>query len=288
ILPFALGLMLAVAVTVVVDRRDGGWFLYYMFGIAIAHQIKWSYLLLFWTRDMFTTVPIAMVLGGVVLLPAVVPARRRYAYLAVAAGLLALSWRARMNVGGYLNSLMPAFALLSLLFGIGWHAVRAEQADEAPSARRATAPWLTLAVLAQLAFLVTNPRSVLPSAADRAAGNTLVSALAADAGEVWVPAHPYLTRLAGKTPFAHEMAISDVLLDPGSEATRELRASVERALAEHRFTAIVLDGESLVRRDVERCYAPATPVFTDPGVFWPATGWRTRPATVYLPRAACS
>jgi hypothetical protein len=93
--------------------------------------------------------------------------------------------------GAEVNNLLPAFAGISLLVAT-WR----------------TRPLLRDGLLVlQLAWLVYSPAALVPTAADRAAGDEIVRRLSAVPGEVFLPHHGYLARLAGKQEGAHTLAM---------------------------------------------------------------------------------
>jgi hypothetical protein len=56
-------------------------------------------------------------------------------------------------------------------------------------------------------------------------------------------------------------------------------------MRDRRFQLIILDQEpNWIWGDPEKHYARSSqPVFASPTVFWPVTGWQTRPEIVLLP-----
>jgi hypothetical protein len=140
------------------------------------------------------------------------------------------------------------------------------------------APW---ACLLQLALLWFRPWRQIPTAADRAAGAALVAKIAAVPGPVLVPSHPHLARLAGKETHAQEMALSDVMRGRDRSVADALAADVRRRLQQRDFGAVVVD-EDWWPAELNASYRPSQTLFVDePAVFWPRTGWRTRPRTIY-------
>ena len=95
------------------------------------------------------------------------------------------------------NDLVPAYAILAILFGISLHIVGYEQATS-PALRGGL-----LAVCAiQFALLYYPIRPQIPTAADLQAGQALVQEIRAQTGDVYVPFHPDLALMAGKRTFA--------------------------------------------------------------------------------------
>jgi hypothetical protein len=81
--------------------------------------------------------------------------------------------------------------------------------------------------------------AVVPSQADRAAAARLIEQLRALPGELFIPFHTWYGVLAGKRPYVHRMGVRDV------EAALGRPAGLDQALADQRFSAIVLDWKAL-------------------------------------------
>ncbi|HEX4832809.1 MAG TPA: glycosyltransferase family 39 protein [Trebonia sp.] len=148
-----------------------------------------------------------------------------------------------------------------------------------------------LLVVTQMALLLSGPHPspVVPSAADRAAGERFTAGLRALGGTVAVPADPGLTLLAGMPTVAHDDAVYDVVRATSQAAIASFRGSVATAIAGHQFSAIITDGPGPPRgypatlgRYYRKCPQPllsAVPA----GLFRPVAGVGSRPFAVWLP-----
>ena len=261
-----------------------GWYYYYVFDLPAHGTLLKLPLWQFWTRDLLWTVPVACVLAVVLLARRRADLERgvRLFYILALAGMVAAAWSGRVHRGGYDNALLPAYAGLAILSVLGaWTLVRQPEATAAQ--HRVAAAVVFLACIAQFGRLWYNPAAQIPSLQDKQAGTNLVAALARFPGDVFMPKHGYLPGLAGKEPFVHQMAFTDVLsADPSETATRLFR-EVAAAIAQRRFSAIILDGPSDLDAVVRDEYVPQTPVFSSENVFWPRTGMRTRPEWIFVP-----
>jgi 4-amino-4-deoxy-L-arabinose transferase-like glycosyltransferase len=262
-----------------------GWYKYYVLDLPSHQPLLATALLPFWTRDLFATVPVAFGLA-VVLLARRRPdseRRARFFYLLAGAGLVAAAWFGRLHRGGYDNALLPAYAGLAVLGAICAWALT--QTRSAPGPGQKT---LTIAVYAacivQLGLLWYDPVAQIPSRQDAQAGKELVATLAGFPGEVFMPHHGYLSELAGKRSFAHQMAICDVLNAGPSEVGNRLMSEIAQAIEQHRFSAIVLDHPFLLQDVVLTHYRLQSRAFSSDNVFWPRTGVRTRPEVILVPR----
>ncbi|KYG06023.1 hypothetical protein BE21_37180 [Sorangium cellulosum] len=209
----------------------------------------------------------------------------RYFYLFAAAGMLGASWAGRLHAGGWPNVIMPGFAILAILFGLGVHAaiVAASQLSE-PRRHRLEAFLLVLAAV-QFACLAYDPARYAPKSLDAKAGEHLLDKIRKVEGDVFIPAHGHLATLAGKRPYAHEMAVADILGINGGPAGADLRADIEKAILQKRFGAIFSDTD-FYKKEIQQAYRLEGKVFEDKKVFWPVTGFRARPERIYVPKTA--
>ncbi|HVS03014.1 MAG TPA: glycosyltransferase family 39 protein [Thermoanaerobaculia bacterium] len=266
----------------------GPWYRFYVIDLPASHGLRPRGLVAFWTEDVAATLPIAVVLTVLYLLcPGRGAGRARYGVVAV--GLVAAAWVGRLNPGAYDNVRLPLFAALGLGGALG--AARAAELLTALSDRALRQRGLVvlqLAIVVQLAALAYDPRPLLPSAADRTAGDQLVARLRALDGPVLLPTDGYLALLAGKPGHAHLMAIQDAsgeLSVAPSEHAGPLLVELREALRARQFAAVVLDDARLLEEEVVPHYRLAGPVFVSDQVFWPPTGHPFRPSWWYEPAA---
>lgn len=288
---------LVAAATIVFNVQTGGWYGYFVFALPGGHGNEWERSGEFLFRDVLGNLPFACLAAACLLFrlpaarnaaPANAAASRSaprnagtafYAYALAAA--LVTSWLSRIHWGGYDNTLLPACAILSLLAALWSH--RFFSAEPAPPSPRLA--WVVLgAALAQFGALAYNPLAQLPTERDLAAGRELVARVAATPGEVFIPRHPYLGRLAGKREWMHWMAYYDFIRSARPELAARLRTELKTALARRSFAAIVVDGESDIEGLLET-YVPQSTTFASEGEFRPVTGFATRPEFWCVPRA---
>jgi dolichyl-phosphate-mannose-protein mannosyltransferase len=281
----ALGLV-AGAATAALLWTSGGWYGYYVFRLPFLFEWARPVFVDFWTDDLLRPLPIAATAAAVTLVGLLRTRDRSLFWLTVAIGMVGGAYRSRLQTGGYDNVLLPAYAVICILFGLGVGIVldlARRLADGRPVAEIA----VYLGCLAQMAALAYDPRAAVPSARDRRAGEAIVRFLASVDGDVFVPFHGYLARLAGKASWAHEMSVLDVLRVERPEAG-PLAEAHRAAIRERRFGAIVIDEPDgyAFMPEIEASYLRTRDLFADPDVFFPVTGTRTRPQHVYVPRGA--
>ncbi|NQU45373.1 hypothetical protein HQ520_18995 [bacterium] len=217
--------------------------------------------------------------------------RRDWLWVALFAGMMGGAWMSRLHSGGYNNVLIPAYAVLSLLFGLALHEVLSISKDRP----KAEGDFLRLAVfgicLFQFVLLVYNPLEALPTAADRAAGEAFLDELARLEGEVLIFHPAFLPTRVGKNSYGQTMAVNDVLRGGGEEAAA-LAEKIARALETRRFSAIINGGwmhsYPRLKEAFMQNYVLERQLFEEPCVFVPVTGNPSRPEYVFRPRDASS
>lgn len=197
----------------------------------------------------------------------------------------------RTSVGGNLNHLMPAYALLCLAPALLW----AEVAPW-PEQRRRPAAWLLgTALVLQLGLTLFNPVRFLsgatlplrltPTTAMRQAGDRLIARLAAVDGAVLVPQHPFYALLAGKTPSVQISA----LWHARHRGRDPLPADLVAQLQSHQYALILSDDSDYFETDPPWMALLTTyyrPLGTLDATEAPPTlsGVVVRPRTLYVPR----
>lgn len=274
-LPFALATMsTTLGAFFALDWVHHGWLRYYLWELPQKHAIVRTAWGGFWSDDL-----VPMAIGAAFGIFFVVSGRQRCSsiFFALAAGsLVAGSWSGRLHDGGWPNVLIPAFAGVALLFGLGFAEATARLDNE--GVRRS----LLVIAIAQLALLSYDAKRALPRRGDRAMGVAMVTRLRALPGDVWIPSHAWYSHLAGKRTFAHKMAIDDVLRgDPEGEAI-PLRLAIREAIASKRFAAVLVD-DDFFEPDLKSHYAAdKDPFFATEG-FYDPNGIHIRPKTLYSP-----
>jgi hypothetical protein len=136
-----------------------------------------------------------------------------------------------------------------------------------------------------LVVLLYDPRQQVPAPASRDAWRQLVNVIAATPGDVFVPQHGYLATLAGKRPFAHSMAVYDVMRAGSPVDAARLTAQFHQALVGRQFGAVVVDKlDPWLAEDLEREYRRGGRAVGAEDALWMLTGRHTRPEWIYVPR----
>jgi 4-amino-4-deoxy-L-arabinose transferase-like glycosyltransferase len=267
----------------VINQAALGWFKYYILDLPATHRISENEANAFWTRDLVFPLLGACVVAFVWFFR---QSRDRVLFYALllAGGTLA-SFLVRIRQGTYVNVLLPAYASLAIVFGLGL----SESREPETSGQRTLSVGLVLVGLLQLGVLRYDLRGQLPSTQDREAGKELVQRIAGTDGEVLAPFSTSLVFQAGKQTWASAGWLDVVTYDSGPRGEAAL-AELKQALSERRFALVMLPQPNLYQQtfqaDVDANYRATGAVFDNPDVFQFRTGAAARPESVYVPKAA--
>jgi hypothetical protein len=188
------------------------------------------------------------------------------------AGMILSSAAGRLEGGAWTNALLPAYAAVAVVFGL------------AAGRFRGGSLLAPIAAVLQFLMLAYDPRTLVPTSRDTAAGRAIVERIRQLPDGVLVLDHGYLAEMVGKRSFAHGWAMTDVLWADRAGAGRALESDVRRAIAARRFPALVLDATPHWFASDFAAHYVRTDELPDPGAFLPVSGSRRRPEAVYLPR----
>jgi Dolichyl-phosphate-mannose-protein mannosyltransferase len=264
--------------TLVLRLTSGGWYTYYIFKQMSEHSLTGGNFSWFWTALLTAT--------GLAACAAVVGARGVPRELLAGCAALAVEGYATLvHSGGSINDMLPAYLAVALLAGL--------------ALGRGTARWTATAsgalVLAQCAFLLasSHPTQVIPTSADRAAGERLVAGMRAFGGDVAVPGDPSLSLQAGMAPAAVPGAVFDVVRATDRTGIASYRNSGAAAVKTRRFSAIISAGPGQPLYDppglVQNYQECVQPLPAGPSTLLiPVAASRPRPAVVWIPRGSGS
>lgn len=282
-----------VAAYLLLDRVYSGWYRFFVFRLALGSGEYVSFApssflqtaLDFWWGAIVVVLPFVSLF---ILAYFVVEIRRKsvpshlFFYAACAAGMVGTAWSV-VEVGGYKNDLLPAYAIMAILFGLAVQTV-----GFGPNLRPAYRAVVLAACAVQFALLHYPIEPQIPSNADLRAGEALVAEIRAQPGNVYVPFHPELALMAGKPAFASWSPMYQLEGSFGGGDVRQaarVKTEFLHAMARQDFSMIILDQTpNWIWGNPEEHYVMSSEsVFPDPSVFWPVTGWRTRPEFKMLP-----
>lgn len=281
------------AAVLLLQQQSRGWFTFYVFEVPgspyhLAGQLDLASAAAFVTTDLLDPLPIICWLVLILLW------RRARGhgtggeptYLVAGVVMIGVGWLFRTHRDADLNDLMPAYAALALLVGLAQPTLRHWIAALPPAT--AAGARLALAVLLLLQFLALsyNPRHLVPTAADRAAGDEIVALLRALPGEVYVPYHDYLAVRAGKRQRAHALPLGDVVRSRIEPHRTHLIEQGRAAVEEQQFAAILLDDRQYLQGfDLDRYYRLERVLFEpEDDRFLPPVSSPLRPQYLHVPR----
>ncbi len=275
--------------TLILDYIHQGWYLYYIYTLPGYHYWIKSKLITFWTKDLMAAIPIGF---GVAVCYFIFPKDNgsdksaRWFYSLTGLGMLAIAWLGRLNWGNYDNVLLPAYAIIAIMFGLGVQSGLAFIQTHFPEIKNQAklSICFSLICLIQFGGLLYNPSQQIPTSSDLAAGNKLIQTITQHPGEVYLPYHGYYAQLAGKKSYAHQMMMSDVIENDRGRIGANLKQELLTAIQEQRFSMLILDS-GWYQNEIEQSYIKQGPIFDNTRVFYPVTGIHyRRPEWIYLPK----
>jgi hypothetical protein len=264
---------------------SGGWYWFYTF--TLTGQLASHFGRSVWRTELFGNFPLALALGFFYFATRRAPsgAKARWFYALVSLALFAIAVRVRAHSGSWLNDNLTAHAALAILAGLGAHSILVASGERH---RRRAGVLVYGALAAQFVLLLYNPAPWIPTSADRREGERLEAFLRASPGPVLLTHRGYLGWRLGKGSFAHQMAVSNLLMAPDEArgARAKLTGEFEQALKSKRFSTVITDWDDFpFTATLNENYdsAPAEYV-KDENAFWCPTGARLKPLFFYFPK----
>ena len=267
--------------TVVANAVTHGWYNFYVFELPARHDIASENYVDFFTHDLIRQLPVVLLFVGVGFFALRHRMDGLLFHATVGGAILFAAYSARLHTGGYDNVLLPIYAELAVLGAIGVHHLLRS------SPHRWVAAGAALLVLAQFGLLFYNPVAQLPTAADRRAGEAMMTGLRALPQPAYLPGHPWYLVEAGQQSSAQGAAIEDVFRGDRHGSGPVLARELWESVASRRWAAIVVDsgiGFSYLPDNLCRYYEPVGTLDPSGAVVLPLTGTKTAPKTVWEPR----
>ncbi len=281
---------LLVASTWAMNVVTHGWYGFFVGRELVAQPFLGRQLTGFWIHDILGPLPVLValtILGCTVLVRSARGecATQRIVVAAGLAGLVAAGWVGRLHSGGFANVLMPAYAGVVVLAGIGLscarrRAVRAKHAV----ARHAATACLVVALAWQFAHAAYPVAAQIPTASDARAGDRFVELVRRLPGHVVVLIHPWYATVAHKGDFAAGAAVQDLLRSRPSLARRALVRDERTALLAPDIGAVILDQapDPVLARQLAVAYRALPQEVIAGRAFFPVTDLRLRPSFIYV------
>ena len=228
------------------DAATDGWYSPYVVAQLLGHDIRLQWLVYLPVVDV--VLPFALIAAVLAVLTfrhraalqALRPSRLTDDAVVVAAGVVGLllaGLAGRLHDGGSSNVAMPTHLATAIVLAVAL-------------ARFAGTGLLTRwelwaaggAAVGQVLVLQVWLTGIVPTPADRAAGDAFIAELAALPSPAIVTSHPYYARLAGQSPAASTVAVTDLLDTRSSRARTALVAQLPWSLAG--VSAVVVDNDA--------------------------------------------
>ena len=266
------------------------WYLYYVFDLPQQHGIvKWLFIQ-FWLKDIMLQMPVASILAVFYLFTQRTVSSRCILDVSIAAGMLGSGLLSRMHWGGHLNTLFPAYALISIFFGLATHRCLKLIQSKHAHQKMLMEIGIYLICIIQFSCLMYNPFSGVPTRKDLEAGKKIVETISEIEGDVFFTSFPslsYMAAMAGKRGFASYVPIFDVVRGDKGRVREELVNEIRKAIEDRRFSAIIHQGRWFLmsNREMRKYYEKHRPVFEDKNVFFAVDvePHKVRP-DIYIPR----
>jgi hypothetical protein len=285
-------LVVSVGAHLLLDRIYDGWYSFFVYsagfgqGSSVFAGGLRHFFQAYWVDSVLKTVPILFLLFALYFVFRLRSVWSILGLLALAVGMIALSWAGILNKGGYNNVLIPSFVIFLIC---AWLFIGGVLKDANASNLARTGVLLLFAT--QLAFLLYPIGPHIPSKEDYRAGQVIVQDIRVQPGDVYIPFDNYLALYAGKQPFAGFGSLGDLNQLPGGIAKAEwnrINTQLRQMIKNQGFSMIILD-ENADWGSADRYY----PTYYQPTEipyrgesFFPVAGWQIRPRFRYTPIVA--
>jgi 4-amino-4-deoxy-L-arabinose transferase-like glycosyltransferase len=278
---FSTLMVISVGVSLYFNVKTDGWYWFWNFGLPATHHWNLKYLYAFWIDDLFLPLNIAVLSAIAVFFKINKNESQNKTdtafYLYFLIGCLLDAWLLRLHYGGYLNALFPALLAIAILAPVGLAKI-----EKATEGKNGTTTLVYLVLLLQFSVLIYNPANAIPTKQDEAGGRKFIETLKNINGEVFVPCHSYIPRLAGKKSYAHAVVIHDLFISK-SHWKEKVKRGLDSALSHHRFAAVIMNPEWHLP-GLDKYYYKADKIFPDnDNSFYTVIG-KTRPDDIWLPK----
>ena len=233
-----------------IAHSNDGWFSVYIYSVSSRIPLDYDMTVNFVRTLVATDAGIMFVLSMLALLLVYVTGKKHVAgfYGILFLSVLFLGWVSRCKPGGYVNVMIPAYAVMAMLAGIciGKIADVVSKHMLQPAAR-AGIVFINLLLLVQMVSLAWPPQKSLYPDSSVAAYRDFVGKLAQDSGEIYLPWESYLAPMAGKKYHAHWSAVTEILWAKGDNPVKHaLEEDIIAKLRRGYFSKIYCDDPQII------------------------------------------
>lgn len=289
---------LVIISTLIYNIATSGWYYFWNFELPAAHRWNFEFTFLFFTRDIFEHTGIAFFFALFYFYISYKLQKHNrnkientdfIFYLFVFLGMFAGSYFSRLHYGGFLNVIIPAYTILSIIFGLSFNRIKTvffndNQREQIPSKNNYFQTFLYLIVIAQFLAVVYDPGLQLPSQKDIDSGKRFIELIKNQYGDVLIPGSTYTYyKLAGKKNYAHIELINDLYVHNDTYG-KKVMTDFKKKLEQHSFSAIFVNQIFIEHFPFFiEFYKEKERIFRDESSFKTKTGHITRPEWIYIP-----
>lgn len=228
------------------DRESHGWYRYYTVFLPAHHAWARRFLAEFWLHDLLSPLGVVFVfvlLALALFVSQITEIRTKAIFWAFTTiGITLSSLAARLHVGGAVNSTLPLYSWVCILFGLSMHVVLL-RTKEAPAQ---LVPLLSIVALAacgiQFGQLVYLPGRFVPTTRQREEAEQVLKRVSMLPGKIFVNHQVIDAGGAGIQEFAVDWEVWDVLRGDQGEAGQRLKTELIHSFQNHEFAGILSDG----------------------------------------------
>jgi hypothetical protein len=295
--PYAIAFVLGAGIPLMmVYAQSGEWARFYLLDLPRQHGFDERHIGNFWTSNVLPRFTLPLVIGPLFLIARALARQWRTAifYFGSTIVLVSIAWVGWANRDSNVNVYEPAFASLSILFGLGI-AAAVSLLNQPAFGPRLMRFYIVGLAIAQFAILGYNPRATIPPRSDIWAGDRLTATISTLPGRVYAPQFGEWSIRAGKGPQptvsgAMELAGSfgGQSLPPGRSWFTELNT----ALTQREYDYVLWQPQSdafALQSVIEAAgYINMGPLFPSDDVFNQWKSSITPDIEVYVPRERAS
>ena len=228
------------------DYRSHAWYHYYTIKLPSHHALVPVELISFFTRGLFAHLGLALAIIclGIAFSHWRSKENSRLAcfLIATTTGTFLSALSGRIHSGGSVNVMLPLYAWICVLSGIAVAIFLRNPSDDTESRAPSLQTVVLIMGIMQLCALVYPLDKILPSRLATQQAQLAYNKIAATPGDLFVVDNTIDLSPSGKQPFANSVAIFDVLRADHGPVAAALKKSLDDAITEHRFAALIAPG----------------------------------------------
>jgi hypothetical protein len=263
--------------------ETGGWFNFWLFELPAKHDLVYTKIISFWTSDILNPLAFAFFVSLSYLIIKFFDKKKNdfFFYILAFIGFFTCAWISRIHLGGYDNVLIPAFFVMSIMFGLGINEFQRILSGRTIGEQSYLKLFILIAIVSQFCVLLNNPLRQIPGIKDVEYGNQLVEEIRKYKGDVYLPEHPYYARLAGKNYYTHYYLLLD-FMESGTPESEKIKEEYTKKIEETYFSAIILDSYP-AHNAIDNYYELDKTLFAKDNYFKCKTGGhKTRPEFILI------